>query len=232
MFFPQDNSYSGESKKVRITIGNVSSSPVHYSFYIFYIKNKNFWRRKLVKRKKTRVGGVVWFLLSFSCPPPFIKHQSVNNKWTTMFNDQIYALEFSCLKESTNCIHNLLCKHFNGIYIHFSYELVRSWAIVNSNSETKVACKQWPRFLKWTFISSFITLLSKKFFFLFYLNWNTRARTHTNGKRHHVFGIWMCKIFKYLFVSCHKKQIPKVLSHWVLILKQYCGIVWITHLQY
>lgn len=179
-----------------------------------------------MKIKKIRL----WSLLIFAfilCPPPFIKHQSVNNKWTTMFNDQIYALEFSCLK-ATKCIHNLLCKHFNGIYIHFSYELVRSWAIVNSNSKTKVACKQWPRFLKWTFISSFITLLSKKLFF-FFLNWNTRA--HTNGKRHHVFGIWMCKIFKYHCVLS-QKQIPKVLSHWVLILKQYCGIVWITHLQY
>lgn len=192
-----------KAEKIRITIGNVSSSPVHYSFYIFSIKNKNFWKRKLVKRKKIRL----WSLLIFAfilCPPPFIKHQSVNNKWTTMFNDQIYALEFSCLK-ATKCIHNLLCKHINGIYIHFSYELVRSWAIVNSNSKTKVACKQWPRFLKWTFISSFITLLSKKLFFSFW----TEILAHTQMEKDTTYSGYECAKSLNITVSCHKNKYQK-----------------------
>lgn len=167
-----------------------------------------------------------WSLLIFVfilCPPPspFIKHQSVNNKWTTMFSDQMYALECSCLK-ATKCIHNFLCKHFNGIYIQFQLRCLWNREPLYIPIQSDIACKQWPRFLKWTFISSFITLLSKK---LFFLGW-----THTNRKRHVLRGdggvrIGMCAKSLNITVAwrMRQKQIPKLLSHWVLILKQCWG---------
>lgn len=123
------------------------------------------------------------------------------------------AVEFSCSK-ATKCIHNLLCKHFNGIYIYFSYELLVKSRKLFGKFEIQVACKQWPRFLWSEHLSHRLLLYYRKSFF-FFLNWNTITYTNaqTNGRKDTYLVVWMCKIFKYHSVfknETKKNKIPKV----------------------